>query len=144
MGIDSLIAQIQQAKKEFYERYACEPNMVSLGKEQLRELSEYLYLAKLVGKDLLKPEVKDKTTRWSHATICGLHIESGLTPLGACIFKGNKELETQIYYEKNGQEQFKILPENEVKVRYLPPDFSWLEQHAHFSKRDIEVFQNEL
>lgn len=143
MGIENLVAQIEKKKRAFYENYGCNPNVISLGKQQIRELNEYSYLAKNINSDL-SLSVKEYATRWSHLRICGLHLESLLTPLGACVLKGNRDLEPQTYYESNRTAQFKDLPENEVSVRYLSPDFSWLEQHAHFSKKDIEALQDDL
>lgn len=144
MGIDNLIAQIEEQKSIFYKKYGCHPNMLSIGKQQIRQLSEYSYLAKNAEDDLTLAEVKEYANFYSHLRVCGLHVESLLTPIGACIFKGNRELEPQTYYESNRESQFKALPEDELTVRYLPPDFSWLEQHTDFSKSDIEAFKNDL
>jgi len=144
VAIEHLVVQIEEKKRAFYEKYGCNPNVISLGKKQIRELSEYSYLAKNIDSDMALAEVKEHVTRWSHLTICGLHLESLLTPLGACILKGNRDLEPMTYYESNRASQFTTLPEDDLTVRYLPPNFSWLEQHTAFSKKDIEVLQNEL
>lgn len=134
-----LFDRIQQAKTEFEKKHGLAANTVLLGKQQIREINEYVYLSN--GGKFWHSEVKQYPSRWASLSICGLNLDSTLTPLGACIFKGNTELDVQKFYE---EDWFQSLPENQLEVKHLIADFDWLATHSNFSRADIEALKNEL